>query len=152
MVEWVGGAFYPATGPNIAGRLEISLKGTEKWSRRFGQWTFFFFDGIDEKHQQRQALQTREDRVPSRLPAELCSLCWWKPPLAWWTRFLHGGHCKAEESTVKRVAESGIVPFRLTALMTDRKKSREGNVLSSSCVRVIVCPPGPRLVFDQSIL
>ena len=52
---------------------------------------------------------------------------------------------------VMRDSESQMFSlFCLTLLMTNRKKSRLNWLLGvSSCVRVTLCLPGPRLVFDQ---
>ncbi len=56
------------------------------------------------------------------------------------------------KQAIRRGGESGILHYCFTSLVTNRKKSRANHApLAPSCVRVTVCLPVARLVFDHNI-
>src|SRR5258706_15120220 len=65
-----------------------------------------------------------------------------------WRRTL----CDQMKQAIRRGGESGILHYCFTSLVTNRKKSRANHEpLAPSCVRVTLCLPAARLVFDHSI-
>ena len=127
----------------------------EKRSFRRAQSAAFVFDGIGSRRHQGQRLPTREDRMSNRRLAGLCSsdVDQWEGPavhslVALQNCCPQGGPCTIMMSDHESQMLSHYFPI---LLMTDRKKSRLNTVMAvSSCVRVRLCLPGPRLVLDQS--
>jgi hypothetical protein len=163
----------------IAGQLARSERWwMEKGGVRRGQPVLIVFDGIGSKYYQGHRPQAREDRVSNPRLTGLCSFdfdwrkrlvahlllkrlvahllltlqsSWLKKTKGMWTCCLpQGGHCTTIEESQGDSELQMFSLYRLMLLMTDRKKSRLVSLCPvSSCVRVILCLPGPRLVFDQ---
>ena len=138
----------------------------EKRSVRRAQSASFVFDGIGSKHYQGQRLPAREDRMSNRRLAGLClaGVDQWEGPAvhslvalqsSWLRKTRDAQRCGPQGgpcTTMMGDRESQMFSLYFPiVLMTDRKKSRPNEVrLVSSCMRVRLCLPGPRLVLDQS--
>lgn len=135
----------------IAGRL-VSSDGrcTGKRCVGRGNSTSFFFGGIGNKNFQGQGLQAREYRAPNRPQAGFCSLDsdWLGGPVVhrlvtlWglWLRKTKGtktclprrGHCTIMEEAMGDRESQMLYFLCLTALVTDRKKSRQSVMRGSA--------------------
>ena len=125
----------------------------------FGVLDFFSFDVVNRKYQG-QEVQQREDRVLIQQLAAMGSIsirewphpCWLGYSKAAQMRFQIEGHYTTEVGSNERGGSQILHLYSIASLVTNRKKSRPVNAPStSSCLRVKVCLPGVRFVFDQSI-